>query len=47
MVISFACRQSFYKKGTEVGPTMAKLYTALTQIQLGEVEDKYGWTIEV
>lgn len=37
----------FYKHGTEVGPTIQKLYHLLTQIQKGEREDPYNWTLKV
>ena len=30
-----------------VGPDMQKLYNSLTQIQKGEREDNFGWTVEV
>ena len=38
---------TFISEGAPNGPTMQQLYKNLTQIQLGEVEDKYGWTYEV
>ena len=30
-----------------VGPVMQKLYNSLTQLQKGEREDNFGWTVEV
>jgi branched-chain amino acid aminotransferase len=38
---------NFYGNGEEVGPVMQKLYDGLCQIQNGEREDGYGWTVEV
>ncbi len=38
---------SFYDKGESVGPVMQKLYDLLCQLQAGEREDKFGWTLEV
>lgn len=38
---------SFYGNGEKVGPVMQQLYDLLRQIQGGEREDKYGWTVEV
>jgi branched-chain amino acid aminotransferase len=38
---------SFYGNGDEVGPNMQQLYDGLCQIQNGEREDSYGWTVEV
>lgn len=37
----------FYGDGEEVGPVTQKLYDLLTQLQKGEREDTYGWTVEV
>ncbi|MBN1971299.1 MAG: branched-chain amino acid aminotransferase [Candidatus Delongbacteria bacterium] len=37
----------FYGEGKEVGPVTKKLYTALTQMQLGEIEGPEGWIVEV
>ena len=31
----------------EIGPLSRKLYDTLSGIQLGKVEDKFGWTVEV
>jgi len=38
---------NFYDNGQSVGPIMQQLYNLLTQIQKGEIEDKYNWTQEV
>jgi branched-chain amino acid aminotransferase len=38
---------SFFDNGQSVGPVMQKLYDLLTQIQKGEIEDKFKWTDEV
>jgi len=38
---------SFYGNGEEVGPVMQQLYDLLCQIQNGEREDNFGWTMEV
>ena len=38
---------SFYDKGESVGPVMQKLYDLLCQLQAGEREDTFGWTLEV
>ena len=38
---------SFYGEGEEVGPVMQQLYDLLCQIQSGEKEDNFGWTMEV
>ena len=38
---------SFGEKPNEPGPVMTKLYNLLTKIQLGEMKDPYGWTLEV
>ena len=38
---------SFHANGEEVGPVMQQLYDLLQQIQSGEKEDSYGWTVEV
>jgi branched-chain amino acid aminotransferase len=38
---------SFYGNGEEVGPVMQQLYDGLCQIQNGEREDSFGWTVEV
>jgi branched-chain amino acid aminotransferase len=32
---------------SEIGPLSRKLYDTLSGIQLGKVEDKFGWTVEV
>ncbi|MGK0289121.1 MAG: branched-chain amino acid aminotransferase [bacterium] len=37
----------FYEDGEAVGPVMQKLYDLLTQMQKGEREDPYGWTVKV
>lgn len=37
----------FYGNGKEVGPITKELYRFLTQLQRGEIEDSYGWTMEV
>lgn len=39
-----SCRYA-YKTGTET--VSQQLYNALTVIQMGRVEDKKGWTIEI
>ena len=36
-----------YCKNDEVGPVSQKLYNTLTSIQLGKLEDKYGWNMEI
>ncbi len=33
--------------GNEIGPLSQKLYDELSGIQLGNIEDKFGWTVEV
>jgi len=38
---------SFYDKGESVGPVMQKLYDLLCQLQKGEREDNYKWTLDV
>jgi branched-chain amino acid aminotransferase len=38
---------SFNGDGEQVGPIMQQLYDLLRQIQSGEREDSYGWTVEV
>ena len=38
---------SFYGNGETVGPVMQQLYDLLCQIQNGEREDDFGWTMEV
>jgi len=38
---------NFYGNGEAVGPVMQKLYDLLCQLQSGEREDNYGWTMEV
>ena len=30
-----------------IGPVSQKLYDTVTGIQLGKIEDKHGWTVEV
>jgi len=37
----------FYADGKEPGPTVKKLYEYLTSLQVGDVEDKWGWLVEV
>ncbi len=37
----------FYADGNEPGPTITKIYKHLTAIQVRDVEDTYGWTVEV
>ena len=37
----------FYGNGEEVGPVMQQLYDTLCQIQRGECEDNFGWTVPV
>ena len=36
-----------YNYGEECGPTLKKLYDAMTGIQYGERPDTHGWTFEV
>ncbi len=31
----------------KIGPLSQKLYDTLTGIQLGSLEDKYGWRVQV
>lgn len=38
---------AIYEDGTQVGPTMQKLYDLLVGIQRGELPDPHGWTHEV
>ncbi len=38
---------SFYGKGESVGPVMQKLYDLLCQLQKGEREDNYKWTLDI
>ena len=38
---------SFYGNGEQVGPVMQQLYDTLCQIQRGEREDRFGWTVPV
>ncbi|MDC0598793.1 branched-chain amino acid aminotransferase [Gammaproteobacteria bacterium] len=38
---------SFYGNGEQVGPVMQRLYDCLCQIQSGEREDSFSWTVEV
>jgi len=33
--------------GNECGPTLKKLYDEMTGIQFGDIEDRYGWTLEI
>ena len=33
--------------GGEIGPLSQKIYDTVTGIQLGRLEDKYGWRVEV
>ncbi len=40
-------KEYHYCKDGKPGPLTTKLYNTLTGIQLGEVEDKYGWNIVV
>lgn len=44
--ISYNGEETIYND-FNVGPTTQKIYNMLTKIQLQEVEDPYGWTIEV
>ncbi|MHB2150779.1 branched-chain amino acid aminotransferase [Calditrichota bacterium LG25] len=45
--IKYRDREVTYLQGDEVGPVCRKLYDTLTGIQLGTVEDKYGWSFEI
>ncbi len=45
--IKYRDREVTYLQGDEIGPVCQKLYDTLTGIQLGTVEDKYGWNFEV
>ncbi|MFQ5677066.1 MAG: aminotransferase class IV, partial [bacterium] len=36
-----------YSENEEIGPISKKLYDKLTSIQMGVIEDKYGWTREI
>ncbi len=45
--ITFRDSTVTYCERDEVGPSSKKLYETLTGIQMGEVEDKYGWTTEI
>ena len=36
-----------YSKNDEVGPVSQKLYDTLTSIQLGKIEDKFSWNLEI
>ncbi len=36
-----------YTYGTEIGPTLKKLYDTMTGIQLGQIADQHGWLVEV
>lgn len=42
-----AAWHNFYGEGEKVGPVMQQLYDLLCQIQKGEREDGYGWTVAV
>lgn len=42
--VTYRDKKFDYSKGGEVGPVCTKLYKALSGIQFGEVEDKFGWT---
>jgi branched-chain amino acid aminotransferase len=33
--------------GNECGPTLKKPYDEMTGIQFGDIEDRYGWTLEI
>jgi len=38
---------NFYDDGNSAGPKITQLYTQLTRIQLGELEDKRGWLYKI
>ena len=45
--ITYGDKTVTYSQNDEVGPVSQKLYDTLTSIQLGKLEDKYGWNLEI
>ena len=45
--ITYRDKTVTYSSNDEVGPVSQKLYDTLTSIQLGKLEDKYGWNLEI
>jgi len=45
--ITYRGKTITYSENDEVGPVSQKLYDTLTSIQLGKLEDKYGWNMEI
>lgn len=40
-------RDNVFTYGNEIGPTLLRLYKAMTAIQYGESEDTHGWMLEI
>ena len=45
--IHFRGKDFKFGKGDSAGPVLTELYSRLTKIQTGEIEDKFGWLEEV